>query len=249
MPIIDGIEYTTKASLKEACRSRTNILANIDKTPKRLPVDQSDFWSALMAYNPRTQEKTAGLRAPFAGLAYRQNPDKTYRVEAQLGVMDILGNFLSLSWHNAIDEAFTKGIGRSRAQLIKDIKYGFRQAIKEQIIEERRQRLTNGLIQCEETGTWCHPSVIHIDHHPISFEAIAAEFLDCLQEDFGVQLHYDMIYHTHVDDPMHCRFKNPTIDQAWRQWHQERAQLRAVTASVNLSKPRQPVDCSAASPT
>lgn len=235
---INEVEYPTKASLIRTCQANWKVLPNINARPQMIPLEQVSFWTSLMAFNSRTLEKIAMLPDRYAGFGYQQNPDKSYQTEAQIGVMDEAGNFMSLSWHHAVKEAFDPGVSQSREQLISDIKFGFRRAIKPQIDEQRRQRLRHGRIQCEETGVWCQPKDIHIDHHPTGFDHIANQFLACLQEDFNLQLNFDLLHRTHIDDPMHCRFKDEKIDTAWQLWHQEAAQLRAVTQQVNLSKAR-----------
>jgi len=103
-----------------------------------------------------------------------------------------------------------------------------RQATWPDILAYRDMRLEDGPQRCEVSGTPLTRENMHVDHGgDWPFRRIVAEFLDVAQrEGWPLTLMQRGIYSV--------EFTDPKVTEAFRRFHNARAQLRLVTSAVNL---------------
>ena len=227
--IIGGTAFDSKKGLEDSVRTR---LSKLPSTPT--PMDLDPFWMDLIGHCeslPRKLDQLAGECVAIASMDNARGKGKS------LGLFSDIGDYVPFSWKACVENAFGQGKPFSQAGFMRDFHYGLRQAIRPQIEAYRRSVTRDGMVRCEATGELLPSRKVHIDHDPIDFVILADEFVGwaqsgILKRSFGM----DDVVRTHAFDPQHMQIADPGLNMIWQEYHRERAQLRAVSERINLSK-------------
>jgi hypothetical protein len=181
--------------------------------PTRLEGDDAVVMSDLLTRHPRAEEKIGGgIRAIWI----RRN-------------MGGFGNgfFLERVDGTWVDFSYKQCV-RPQTNASK-AKFAFRRAIDKQVIRVKTAAFdTVSLVYCPVTGdpiTW---DTAHVDHEPpLTFAALLAEY--CALR--GVDLDTIELYEPKSGIG---KILPPHIEVDWSIWHEERAQLRVISAEANI---------------
>ncbi len=92
-----------------------------------------------------------------------------------------------------------------------------------------KQHSKNGLVKCQETGEMVNYENSHIDHRqPNTFSVIVDRFIELKEIDIS-KIQYDKAKYGY-------RLIDKTIEQDFRNYHAEKANLRLVNGKNNLSR-------------
>lgn len=121
---------------------------------------------------------------------------------------------------------------------ISQIKRALRAAVMPQQLEAKntyfaRNQDSRGYVKCEVTGLKMKHTESHVDHYPIKFETIVADWFE--ERGFSSETF-------HVigagDDSLWERVEDPNLEKDFCSYHKSRAKYRIVLAKVNLQAPQ-----------
>jgi hypothetical protein len=131
------------------------------------------------------------------------------------------------------DISFVKSI--NNPSKVSQIKAACRTAIREEILNFKKNNVVYGKTTCVISGQVLNKDNTHIDHYDLTFNEMFNLWIG--QEEINEEYLFEQIEPT-VDNNFITRFKDKDIDLDFISFHNNHCKLRAVTASVNLSRGR-----------
>lgn len=187
--------------------------------PARLEGDDAAVMSDLLLRHPRAEDKIGvGIAAIWIRRFQRHDAGRVFSANGFF-VERIDGTFADFSYKQCI---------RAQTNATK-AKFAFRRAINEQVIAIKKAAFaTHAQVLCPvlcEPITW---DTAHVDHEPpLTFAALLMDY--CAERDIDL----DTIELYEPKDGI-GKLLPPNIETDWAAWHQERAQLRVISAEANV---------------
>lgn len=108
-----------------------------------------------------------------------------------------------------------------------------RAAVADSILAFKKRCFADSdFVACAVSGRLLNYSEVHVDHHPLTFAEIFREF--CAT--YGTPIAVDTEVHCPRGASVGVRFKDEGAISAFREFHDDRAILRLVSAEVNLKE-------------
>lgn len=115
---------------------------------------------------------------------------------------------------------------------IKKVKSACRFAIREEVINFRKENVVYNETKCPITGYVLTPHNTHIDHYDLTFDEMFNKWIG--QEEIILDYLIEQIEET-KDNEFETRFKDKDLDANFIKFHNENSKLRAVSSAANLS--------------
>lgn len=186
------------------------------------PVTGADgeFLAWLLGRHPCTEEKTG------CGIAFiAVGPVPGYRSRG-LFVHRADGTSTDFSWRECIT-------GSAHGTLVRK---AMRQAVADQVITFKQSAAETGGLKCAACGQPVAWTDVNVDHHPLSFIAMADRYAEVCGG-------YDMIELTPSEEGQIGRRLEPGHEVTWVLYHQSAARLRILCVPCHRSLPRDLLNC------
>jgi hypothetical protein len=212
---IDGVTFPTKKAVLAEC---SRILKNTRVGAEVKDPADHRFLLGVLGLHRQAKAKIGCGVARFRRLATGFGPGAT-----GFWAERVDGSTTDWSFHAAVNPPSPA----------KEALTGLRHAVIDQVLDFRRRAFAeSAVIQCAITGAPIRDSGSHADHvRPFR------ELVDDFCREWGVPLDQIEVDPTRDGETLTV-ISDPELREAWVQFHLERAELRMVSASANLSRGR-----------
>jgi len=111
-----------------------------------------------------------------------------------------------------------------------DIKKAFREAIRRDVVQYRKENVEYGVTTCPITGKTLIEANTHIDHYDLPFDAMFRLWA----KRYDVAYLYARVNESADNSVVTC-FTDPELIADFRRFHAQHSKLRAVSQNANLS--------------
>lgn len=211
--VLGGVEFSTKAKIKQY------IQLILKTTPERdfIGSVEKEVVLDLLQWHPQAKEKIG------AGVdAIQVVRHKSWSPAPGFSIHRVDGTVIDFSYNVCLEP--------SRSDHKTSVKAAFRNALVGQVSAAKHELIaqnvrSDGLVWSQADNQWLPQSKIELDHHPAKFADLMEEFLERRKltlNDVAI-----------ADDGIQPHLANDELKAAWEIFHQDNAEYRLISASLN----------------